>query len=90
MVYNIPEREYFFIFGEKMTIKNIKDVAKIIKDTRKKQGLTQAELAGASGVGVRFIVDLENGKETCQIDKTLRIIKMLGISINVELPEGDK
>ncbi|MDD3922936.1 MAG: helix-turn-helix transcriptional regulator [Endomicrobiaceae bacterium] len=73
-----------------MNIKNIKDIARIIKQTRKKQNLTQVQLAGASGVGIRFIVDLEKGKETCQIGKTLRIIKMLGIDIDVVLPEGDK
>lgn len=66
-----------------MNIKNVKGLAQIIRQTRKKQKLTQAQLAAASGVGVRFIVDLENGKETCQIAKTIRIIKMLGLDIEI-------
>lgn len=66
-----------------MNIKNVKELAQIIKQTRKKQKLTQAQLAAASGVGVRFIVDLENGKETCQIAKTIRVIKMLGLNIEI-------
>jgi len=86
----LPSGKIFIVFGDKMNIKNIKDIARIIKQTRKKQNLTQVQLAGASGVGIRFIVDLEKGKETCQIGKTLRIIKMLGIDIDVVLPEGDK
>ena len=66
-----------------MNIKNVKELAQIIRQTRKDQKLTQAQLAAASGVGVRFIVDLENGKETCQIAKTIRIIKMLGLDIEI-------
>ena len=66
-----------------MNIKNVKGLAQIIRQTRKKQKLTQAQLAAASGVGVRFIVDLENGKETCQIAKTIRIVKMLGLDIEI-------
>lgn len=66
-----------------MNIKNVKELAQIIRQTRKEQKLTQAQLAAASGVGVRFIVDLENGKETCQIAKTIRIIKMLGLDIEI-------
>jgi len=66
-----------------MNIKNVKELAQIIRQTRKKQKLTQAQLAAASGVGVRFIVDLENGKETCQIAKTIRIIKMLGLDVEI-------
>lgn len=66
-----------------MNIKNVKELAQIIRQTRKKQKLTQAQLAAASGVGIRFIVDLENGKETCQIAKTIRIVKMLGLDIEI-------
>ena len=44
-----------------------KDLADIIRKKRKEQKLTQPQLAGLCNVGVRFIVDLESGKETCQI-----------------------
>ena len=50
-----------------MQIDNVSELGKLIKDTRKSQGLTQADLAISANVGVRFIVDLENGKETAQI-----------------------
>ena len=53
-----------------MRIENLESLSEMIKNARKSQGLTQAELAGACGVGVRYIVDLENAKPTCQIVKT--------------------
>jgi transcriptional regulator with XRE-family HTH domain len=40
------------------------EIGEIIRSTRKSQKLRQDELAGAAGVGVRFIVDLEAGKPT--------------------------
>ncbi|MDR3244790.1 MAG: helix-turn-helix transcriptional regulator [Elusimicrobiota bacterium] len=70
-----------------MIINNVSDIGKIIKEIRKKQNLTQPQLAATSGVGVRFIVDLEKGKETAAIGKTLKVIKMLGIDIEFKLPK---
>jgi len=77
----------FFIIlprGKIMRIKNIKDIASKIKDERKKQNLTQTQLAGLCNVGLRFIVDLEAGKETCQIGKVLLVLDVLGINLVVE------
>ena len=44
----------------------MEDIGKLIRDTRKEQGLSQEELAGISGTGRRFISDLENGKNNIQ------------------------
>jgi len=57
------------------------DLGRLIRHTRKKLGLTQSQLAAASGTGVRFIVDLERGKETARLGKALRVLKMLGITL---------
>ncbi len=67
-----------------MYIKNLSDLAKIIVKTRKAQGLTQKDVAFACNVGIRYIVDLENGKETCEIGKALKIVNMLGIKLEVQ------
>ena len=67
-----------------MYIKNLSDLAEIIVKTRKAQGLTQKDVAFASNVGIRYIVDLENGKETCEIGKALKIVNMLGIKLEVQ------
>lgn len=61
-----------------------KDLANIIKKKRKEQKLTQSQLAGLSNVGVRFIVDLEAAKETCQVGKVLYILDMLGIRLKID------
>lgn len=55
------------------------DVGRLVRETRKRQGLTQTDLAVASGTGVRFVVDVEKGKETVQLGKVLRVLKMLGL-----------
>ena len=60
-----------------------KELGTIIQKTRKAQGMTQPQLAMACGTGIRFIVDLESGKETCQIGKALLVAQMLGLNIGV-------
>ena len=60
-----------------------KELGETVKKTRKAQGLTQPQLAMACGTGVRFIVDLEAGKETCQLAKTLNAIQTLGLVVDI-------
>jgi y4mF family transcriptional regulator len=60
-----------------------------IQARRKKLGMNQADLALVSGTGVRFISDLENGKATCQLGKTLRVLESLGLEIILK-PKGEK
>jgi len=50
-----------------------------IRSRRKALNLTQAELAMTSGTGVRFIGELENGKETCHVGKVLSVMRTLGL-----------
>jgi y4mF family transcriptional regulator len=52
-----------------------------IKTVRKKQKLTQAQLAASCGVGVRFIQELEGGKESCHLGKTLTVLQALGLTV---------
>ena len=49
-----------------------------VRHERKAQGLRQDELAAASGVGIRFIVDLEAGKPTLQLGKALQVCARSG------------
>ena len=67
-----------------MKIKSPKDIAFLIKTERKKQNLTQTELTGLCNVGLRFIVDVEKAKETCQIGKVLKVLDVLGINLSSE------
>jgi HTH-type transcriptional regulator/antitoxin HipB len=61
-------------------------IGKLIRNTRKKMGVTQKDLALTSGTGMRFIIDLEKGKETCEIGKALAILDTLGIKIILTPP----
>lgn len=63
-----------------------KDLGKIVRATRKKLGVTQKDLALTSGTGLRFVIDLEKGKETCQIGKALTILHTLGIRLALTPP----
>ena len=59
------------------------ELGRYVKKERKAMGLTQAELALTSGTGMRFISDLENGKPTCRIGKTLTVLKTLGLRLTL-------
>ncbi len=59
------------------------DIGRVIVTTRKQQGLTQEALAAACGVGTRFIRELEHGKATCHLGKTLHVLHMLGLSVEI-------
>lgn len=62
-------------------IDDLRELGKLVRGTRRLQGLSQQELAAASGTGVRFIRDMEAGKETCHIGKALHVLNMLGIHL---------
>ena len=60
-----------------------------LRAARKQLALTQAQLALAAGVGVRFIVDLEAGKPTLRLAQVLRVIDALGGELALTgLPEA--
>ena len=67
-----------------MNITDTKKLGEYIKKMRKAQHLTQADLAIAANVGVRFLVDLENGKRTAQIGKVIDVCDALGIIIEMK------
>ena len=54
-------------------------IAEFIKQKRKKSGLTQEEFAVRSGLGLRFVRELEQGKETVRMDKVNQALAMFGM-----------
>jgi HTH-type transcriptional regulator/antitoxin HipB len=60
----------------------------LIKKRRRHLKLKQPDLALASGTGVRFISDLENGKETCQIGLCLKVLSTLGLCLSITDPSS--
>ncbi len=63
---------------------NSKEIGKIIKQTRKELGVTQRKLALTSGTGLRFIIELEQGKPTCQLEKALTVLRTLGLQFFIK------
>lgn len=49
-----------------------------VKQMRNKSGLTQPELAEKAGVGLRFVRELEQGKETLKLDKVNQVLNLFG------------
>ena len=66
----IPERVYIMLMNK---------IAIYIKQHRKAAGLTQEEFAMRSGLGLRFVRDLEQGKETVRMDKVNQALSMFGM-----------
>lgn len=64
-----------------INVSSIKELGKAIRDARNAMGLRQAEAALLSGVGIRFLSDLENGKETARLGPTLKVINGLGLTL---------
>ena len=54
------------------------EISEFVKTQRKQFNLTQIELASKSGVGIRFVRDLEQGKRTLRLDKVNQILSLFG------------
>ncbi|MDM7994909.1 MAG: helix-turn-helix transcriptional regulator [Acidobacteriota bacterium] len=73
-----------------MKMKNTEQLGTAIRMRRKQLKITQKELAMTCGTGLRFIVDLEKGKPTCQIGKTLQVLQALGLAIETTILGSDE
>ena len=56
-------------------------VSSYVTEMRKQFGLTQVDLAGKSGVGLRYVRELEQGKETLRLDKVNQVLLLFGQEI---------
>ena len=62
-------------------ITSVEDIGRLVRESRKAQGATQAEFASLCGVGIRFISELENGKPTAELGKVLIVLQCLGLEL---------
>ena len=53
-------------------------LSRYVKEKRKEYGLTQVDLSQKSGVGLRFVRELEQGKETLRLDKVNQVLALFG------------
>ncbi|WP_203225866.1 helix-turn-helix transcriptional regulator [Leptospirillum ferriphilum] len=69
---------------EPVRIHSTEDLGTVLRSRRKKQKMTQPDLAALAGTGVRYIVDLEKGKPTARIGPALKLIEWLGLEITIQ------
>lgn len=60
-----------------------RDLGVALRAARKAMGLPQARAALLCGVGIRFLSDLENGKETARLGETLKVIAGMGLALTI-------
>ena len=70
-----------------MKVKTAEDLGQVIRKKRKEDGLTLHDAAAICGVSHVFLSALENGKETVQLNKVLKVTACLGIEITAS-PRG--
>lgn len=66
-------------------------IVSFLKEKRKAAGLSQEDIAFKSGVGLRFVRDLEQGKPTVRLDKVNQVLALFGKqvgAVNIERENG--
>lgn len=69
-----------------MKIQDAQSLGEAIRQQRRRLKVTQRDLAMTSGTGLRFIIELEKGKPTCQLGKALEIVRALGLKLEIGEP----
>jgi HTH-type transcriptional regulator / antitoxin HipB len=69
---------------EPKKIGSMEELGRLIAARRKARKYTQQEFADLAGVGKRFVVELEGGKQTAEIGKVLQVLNALGLDLLVK------
>lgn len=69
--------------GNPAVVRTTAQLGPIVRERRKQLALNQLDIAGLGNTGNRFIVELEAGKPTLQLQKTLDILDLLGLEVVV-------
>jgi HTH-type transcriptional regulator/antitoxin HipB len=70
-------------------IQNTAELGAVVRRKRKEIRADQAKVAGLSGVGIRFLSELERGKETAELGKALQVLGRLGLEVWI-VPRGGR
>lgn len=70
--------------NQSVTIKSSQDLGNFVREVRVAQKMTQADILGLANTGNRFIVELENGKPTVQLQKVLDVLDTLGLEMVIK------
>ncbi len=66
---------------QKQPVRTADDLGAAVRHARRSQDLTLEQLSGLSGLGVRFLSELERGKPTAQLGKALEVANLLGLRL---------
>ena len=66
-----------------MKITDSKSFGETVKNRRKKLGYTQKYISEYTGFSISFLSDLENGKKTIELDKSLTVANLLGMDVEL-------
>ena len=69
-------------------VRGIEDIASVVRQIRKSQGIRQDDLGSMAGCSHKFIVDVEKGKQTIQAGLLLKVLDELGIRLIIDLPDS--
>jgi HTH-type transcriptional regulator / antitoxin HipB len=64
-------------------VSSVEDLGRIIRFKRKEIGVRQEIAAGMTGVGTKFLSQLENGKETAELGKALQVLRKMGLEVYI-------
>ncbi len=71
------------VIPQEVTVRSSVELGDAVREQRKRLALKQLDIAGLGNTGNRFIVDLENGKPTVQLQKVLDVMDLLGLEVVV-------
>ena len=75
-----------------MELRTADDVGRLVREARRRRGMSQQDLAGAAGVSRRWLVDLEAGKPRAELRLVLSVLATLGIPLHAgagdPVPDG--
>lgn len=69
--------------SQEVTVRSSVELGAVVREQRKRLALKQLDIAGLGNTGNRFIVDLENGKPTVQLQKVMDVMALLGLELVV-------
>ena len=70
-----------------LELKNAAQLAEFVIRERKRRHVSQTRLSQLSNVGVRFVRDLEDGKPSLHLEKTLNVLETLGVKVELSTPD---
>jgi len=77
-----------FLTGTDQVIQSTAELGQLARERRQQMALTQLDVAGLSNTGNRFIVELEQGKPTLQLQKVLDVLNLLGLEVVIRAKSG--